>query len=718
MYFQQARRTFTTEPSILHVSIAGDLGMAHRILKRYGSQVLQVHGTDGCTPMLLACKHGHLALAHVYLQHGARISDRDRDPKRQGNTLHYAAWGGDLEIVRWLLELGASLDDVDIVGNTPLLYAVYGGHKHIIDELLARGRTLHERNLKNHTALLQAACGGHLEIVKWLLLQGFSLSEADHDGNTALLFAAWGGHLDLINFLLENGSSLSEQNHNGHSIFLSAANGGRVKIVEWLLTKGFSLSETNNNGDTALLLASYGGHLHLVERLLQLGAHLEDKNACGFTPLLSAANGGQLEMTKWLLDHGSSLDECDGDGYTSLILAACGGNIDLVEYLLTRGSNLNDRNNNGDSALLLAAYCSHRDLVDWLLHNGSCLSEKNKTGMGVLISAANGGDCETVELLLQRIAEAGPGCEDGLEHTDEGGYTPLLLAAQRGHFDVVKMLLAYGSNVTARTSRHDNDVIALAVDFPDVQDYLRTVWKWSPLQIAIDNRMVDRVHVLLQAGVDPNHVESGPSLIELATTTNLGYRDAKAPNKEIISLLEHAQREWSPSRHMLHSRDHRRAVRSLIELQYYFKRDTSLAIVPPEIWLHIASFVMRSWFRVPTGSDRVDIGWITPTSAERRLRWRQSIVGQKPSFEVLPDSGMCSIETATDMDDDGDNGDNPDRSVAKATKCIPDLHSPESSESVDNDVEMAEEPQVFHAKSSDREPDQDMVMIASKLPWL
>jgi ankyrin repeat protein len=31
-------------------------------------------------------------------------------------------------MVRWLLQMGASLDELDLVGNTPLLYAIYGGH--------------------------------------------------------------------------------------------------------------------------------------------------------------------------------------------------------------------------------------------------------------------------------------------------------------------------------------------------------------------------------------------------------------------------------------------------------------------------------------------------------------------------------------------------------------------------------------------------------------
>eukprot|EP00035_Acanthoeca_spectabilis_P022383 m.443422 g.443422 ORF g.443422 m.443422 type:complete len:728 (-) comp18962_c0_seq1:215-2398(-) len=631
---------------LLTASVRGDLSTVKRIFRRKRSACLNVHGSDGCTPTLLACKHGHFELVKFLFTCGAQHTDRDRDPKRQGNALHYAAWGGHRKIVRWLVDVaGASLDDVDIVGNTALLYAVYGGHRHVVDELLARGRSLQERNSKNHNALLQAACGGHLELVKWLLDQGFSLAECDHDGNTSLLFAAWGGHLDLIHFLLANGSSLYEQNHNGHSIFLSAANGGRIEIVEWLLEKGFSLTETNNNGDTALLLAAYGGHRPLVERLLQLGASLTDRNGCGFSALLSAANGGQLEMAKWLLDNGSSLDECDNDGYTSLILAACGGNIELVRFLIEQGASLKERNSNGDSALLLAAYCSHRDLVDWLLKNGASLAEKNNTGMGVLISAANGGNVETVELLLQRIAEEGPECPDSLESTDEGGYTPLLLAAQRGHLDVVKLLAAYGANLHARTTRHDNDAVALAMDFPEVQVYLQAIWTWRPIQIVVDARLVDRTHALIQHGCELEIMPAGtPSLLDLARSSST-YAGAKAPVREIELLLKQSRRLWAPCRHALFPSGFRADVRKLMMLEYLLAREMLYPLLPPEIWQHIATCLQRGWYVPdPEGAER---GWIEPSSKAARLRWRQ-----RRLLHVAPeDSDYEDFELAEEEED-------------------------------------------------------------------
>eukprot|EP00047_Mylnosiga_fluctuans_P003041 m.227128 g.227128 ORF g.227128 m.227128 type:complete len:668 (+) comp11542_c0_seq1:246-2249(+) len=578
----------TTGVKFLKSILTGDIDTVKDMLERRGKALLHVYGLDGCTPFLLACKHGHLSIAQYLLEQGASTGDRDKDPKRQGLAIHYACWGGNPDVIAWLLGMGASLDDVDIVGNTPLLYAIYGGHRSVVEDLQQRGRSLRERNTKNHTAILQAACGGHLHLVEWLINKGFSLAEVDHDGNTALLFAAWGGHRDLMEYLLRLGASLDEKNHNGHSVFLSAANGGRVEIVEWLLRRGFDINETNSNGDTALLLAAYGGHMQLVQRLLSLGATLKDRNNCGFTPLLSAANGGQLEMARWLLDNGASLTECDNDGYTSLILAACGGSIDLVKFFLSRGASLSERNNNGDSALLLAAYCGHVELVSWLLDNGSDVSERNNTGMGLLVSAANGGHVEVVRLILRRQGGS------GLEDVDEGGYTPLLLAAQRGHLEVVQFLAAYGANLRARTRRHQNDARALSAENAEMLDYLTYIWNMQPLQIACDARMVDCVHAQLQAGVNPNALAE-PSPLQLCTSVGT-YLGARPPCRETTAIVSMACAPWKPEATPLFGRTFSEGVLSVFRLQHQLDRVGKLPTLPTEMWLHIASFVDRSWF--------------------------------------------------------------------------------------------------------------------------
>ena len=73
-----------------------------------------------------------MEVAQFLHEHGARVTDCDRDVTRKGRAIHYACWGGNMRTILWLLSVGASLDDVDVVENTPLLYAIFGGHVAVV----------------------------------------------------------------------------------------------------------------------------------------------------------------------------------------------------------------------------------------------------------------------------------------------------------------------------------------------------------------------------------------------------------------------------------------------------------------------------------------------------------------------------------------------------------------------------------------------------------
>lgn len=652
------------------------------VVARKGDAVLRsVWGSDGCMPIHLAAKKGFVDVVDFMLAHGCTMEDRDKDPKRAGAVLHYAAWGGALELVRYLLSRGADAGLTDVVGNTPILYSIYGGSRACCEEFMRRGRSLRECNAKHHSAVLQASCGGHLELVRWLLDDhGHSLAERDLDGNTALLFAAWGGHRELMEFLLRRGEDINQANNNGHNVLLSAANGGRTHIVEWLLSAyGFDIEAKNHNNDTALLLACYGGHLALVKRLLELGA-TRTRNACGFTPLLSAANGSQLAMCAWLLENGSSLDEVDHDHYDALILASCSGSIELVKFFIERGANPNSRNSNGDGALLLASYCSHAPLVAWLLDNGhSSLDEVNHTRMNALISAANGGALDVLHLLLDRMKG------QGLEATDEGGYTPLLLAAQRGHLACVQALAGYGANVRAQTTRHHNNAVSLAIDFPEVQAYLQHIWELSPLEIAVDARDIDRVHVLLASGAQPT-----AAALRLAETTG-PYAAAKPPVAEITRMLQLAAKPWSPVNHGLFGAQFARGIRDLLMIKAAVESQGHLPYLPTEVWLTIMSFMTRGFFVEPAP---VGAHWVSPLRAPQRAAWRRRHVLR--TMAALPAPEADSLDE--DLDEDADDermapktrasNDTSERTVATSTD---DLVAPqeESSGSSGSNAEAA-----------------------------
>ena len=146
----------------------GDRAAALRLIETARSDrrrrrlVDSAQNSDGMGPLLVAARAGRLDLVQILIGAGSDVEQRDSDPKRKAKAIHYAAWGGSFEVIDWLCRhTSSTLDEQDVVENTPLLYAVYGGHRGTIDALLARGRSLAETNAKQHSALLQAACGGH-----------------------------------------------------------------------------------------------------------------------------------------------------------------------------------------------------------------------------------------------------------------------------------------------------------------------------------------------------------------------------------------------------------------------------------------------------------------------------------------------------------------------------------------------------------------------------
>lgn len=83
-----------------------------------------------------------------------------------------AGAGGHNEIVRLLVENGAVVNHMDIVGNTALMYAAAGNHPHTCNELLNSGASFTETNedgesayslaVKNNANLAQAVLENHI----------------------------------------------------------------------------------------------------------------------------------------------------------------------------------------------------------------------------------------------------------------------------------------------------------------------------------------------------------------------------------------------------------------------------------------------------------------------------------------------------------------------------------------------------------------------------
>jgi ankyrin repeat protein len=110
---------------------------------------INFRGKRGFTPLAIAAKNGRLEVVKYLLDHGANIDQRDND--RLKTPLLAAAFSGYFEVVKCLVEHGANVNIQAINGWTPLHDAVYIGNVRISEYLVDHGTNLSLRNERHET---------------------------------------------------------------------------------------------------------------------------------------------------------------------------------------------------------------------------------------------------------------------------------------------------------------------------------------------------------------------------------------------------------------------------------------------------------------------------------------------------------------------------------------------------------------------------------------
>jgi ankyrin repeat protein len=149
------------EPALLNALNVGALTSAE-VLVRHPKINLNVRNAHGETALMLACLKGHLALAKLLISKQADINQPGWTP------LHYAATGGHVELIQFLLEESAYIDAESPNGTTPLMMAARYGSAKATQLLIDEGADIQVKNQLGLTALDFAKQGNRpdaLEII-------------------------------------------------------------------------------------------------------------------------------------------------------------------------------------------------------------------------------------------------------------------------------------------------------------------------------------------------------------------------------------------------------------------------------------------------------------------------------------------------------------------------------------------------------------------------
>ena len=173
--------------------------------------------------------------------------------------LHIAISTHDIPMIKFLVGLGADLNQVGPDDRSPIIFAITTADHNHDDE-----------NKMDHDHL-----------------------EGEH-----------GHQLEMVSLLIKSGSNINSKGFKNRSALIESIMVGKVNISEYLIDSGLDVNQADDDGVTPLHMAAYYGHYKLCEMLIQRNA---DRNAMvkigpkkGLKPVDAAKDGKHVEIVKLL----------------------------------------------------------------------------------------------------------------------------------------------------------------------------------------------------------------------------------------------------------------------------------------------------------------------------------------------------------------------------------------------------------------------------------
>ena len=141
-----------------------------------------------------------------------------KDEPTKGGALEYAAYTGQLEIVRELLNRGP-LEPTSKTSVSPFYYAAHGGHAEIIDLLASHDTGLGAYHGPELWSLNVAARKGYLDVVRSLISNGAYPSAGASRSESNYLIARKHGHEEIAELLILSGSRLEDERKKDTVVF-------------------------------------------------------------------------------------------------------------------------------------------------------------------------------------------------------------------------------------------------------------------------------------------------------------------------------------------------------------------------------------------------------------------------------------------------------------------------------------------------------------------
>ncbi|KAK3591751.1 hypothetical protein CHS0354_019522 [Potamilus streckersoni] len=469
----------TAQETLLHMScLGGSLEMSKYLAETY-PKMLHEKDNGKRTPAHYAAAGGNVAIVSYLIDLGTDPWCRTSEEE---TLLHEACNHGKLEMTIYLVETYPTmLHDVDNDKRKPAHHAAAGGNVAVLSYLIDRGTDPWCRTSEEETLLHIACIHGKLEMTKYLVeTYPTMLHEVDNSKRKPAHHAAVGGNVAVLGYLIYRGTDPWCRTSDEETLLHIACIHGKLEITKYLAeTYPKMLHEVDNGKRTPAHHAAVGTNVVALAYLIDRGTDPRCRTSEDETLLHIACINGKLEITKYLVEtYPKMLHEVDKGKNTPAHHAAAGGNLAVLSYLIDRGTDPRCRTSDGKTLLHIGCIHGKLEMTKYLVETyPKMLHEVDKCRTTPAHHAAAGGNVAVLSYLIDRGTD--PWCRTSeketllhracihgklemtiylvetypkmLHEVDNGKRTPAHHAAAGGNVAVLSYLIDRGTDPWCRT---------------------------------------------------------------------------------------------------------------------------------------------------------------------------------------------------------------------------------------------------------------------------
>ncbi|XP_061174017.1 poly [ADP-ribose] polymerase tankyrase-like isoform X2 [Saccostrea echinata] len=421
------------------------------------------------TPLHFACYAGRAENADILIEKAKSMNTDDQLTSKWGEggvdrptweticPIHIAVQNGDMKLLNVLLKHGANVNKALSAGKdklTPLMLAAAHGHLDIARRLIQMGATVEQLDKFKRSALTHAVMNGNANVASYLLYLGADPNRVDSSGNSLVHYAAAYGWYFVLKLLVnEGGAKPSVANDWQLTPVGVAFLKDHMGLVDFLLK--MPGVDVNFKIDTGQTLISIACSSQIVKGLVEQMSFILDKGADptivdvdGFNALHHLSNNTVLKddsrmditisIAKLLIKAGCSPKAKTKTGQTPIMLALTKVNTKLVKFLIEEGGAITpEKNDKGQNSLhLLTTHCTSYELASLLrtFHKEASKNDVKENGIEESMDVDGVKNAQTAKIPSLKKQASFQSAVSVLQQMandyDDQGFTPLLLACE------------------------------------------------------------------------------------------------------------------------------------------------------------------------------------------------------------------------------------------------------------------------------------------------